>query len=105
MNTSLLTPDAPLTAEQPNRQGHPPDTGDRQILTIPDAESRRRLTPADRLRLAIGLWLLEHSLREKRTGLTQAELRELARRQRERILVTETQALSTLAFDLQRGLR
>ena len=43
---------------------HPPDTTGLRTLTIPDDDARRRLTPAERLSLTVGLWLLRRSLRQ-----------------------------------------
>ena len=75
---------------------HPPDTGDRQILTIPVPADRTRLTPAERLSLRLGLWLIERSARAAKT-ISVARLARPA--------VTERDALTLLTYDLQRQLR
>ncbi|UJP11201.1 hypothetical protein L2X99_06490 [Microbacterium sp. KUDC0406] len=96
MNTSLLTPGTL------QRQGHPPDTEDRQILTIPDADQRQHLTPADRLRLALGLWLLERTLRSDDDIVGEQEQREQITLERSRPTIADAQAP---IYDLQLRLR
>ncbi|MFC4139209.1 MULTISPECIES: hypothetical protein [unclassified Microbacterium] len=95
MNTSLLTPGTL------QRQGHPPDIEDRQILTLPDADQRQYLTPAERLRLAIGLWLVERTLRQEER-VTEQEQRERLTLERNRPTIEDAQAP---IFDLQLRLR
>lgn len=89
-----------LTDRQQNTSIHPPDTEDRQILTIPDQEGLRRLAVADRLRLRIGLWLLQHSLRTDRSpapGAPDLQYRQLQ-------LLNEHQSVALLTYGLQRGM-
>jgi len=85
---------------------HPPDTGDHQILTIPDQDDRRRLRVADRLSIRLGLWLLERSLRTRATAVNAADtVADRLRRQRETrelLALTTSQALTLLTYDLQR---
>lgn len=91
MSTTLLTD------RQRTISIHPPDISDRQTLTIPSLSARRRLAPADRLRLRLALWLLE------RADRTRATAEALPRAQHTPI--TEHQAITLLTFDLQKGLR
>ncbi|MDT0157039.1 hypothetical protein Q9R19_05300 [Microbacterium sp. ARD32] len=77
---------------------HPPDTGDRQILSIPDHAAQRRLPLPDRLSLRIGLWLLER-------GLHHSDLADDGPRPRRSEGITEREALTLLTYDLHRGLR
>ncbi|MDR2998909.1 MAG: hypothetical protein LBU78_12420 [Microbacterium sp.] len=95
MNTSLLTPGTL------QRQGHPPDTEDRQILTLPDADERQYLTPADRLRLRVGLWLLERTLRHD-DRITEQERRERLALERARPTIEDAKAP---IYELQLRLR
>lgn len=92
MSTSLLTD------RQHTTSIHPPDTEDRQILNIPDQAALQRLPLSDRLSLRIGLWLLER-------GLHNGETADDASRHRRSHGITEHEAITLLAFDLQRGLR
>ncbi|MFD5225320.1 hypothetical protein ACFWHT_06820 [Microbacterium sp. NPDC058342] len=92
MSTTLLSDDRQHTTI------HPPDTGDRQILTIPDRSAQRRLALTDRLRLRLGLWLLERSLHPTAPAAPAPRpIRDAAR--------AEHEAITLLTFDLQRGLR
>lgn len=75
---------------------HPPDTEDRQTLTIPDEASRARLAPTDRLTLRLGLWLVERSARPAAPPQP---------RSAPRPTITEREALTLLTYDLQRQLR
>lgn len=92
MSTTLLTD------RQHTTSIHPPDTEDRQILTIPDQAAQQRLPLSDRLSLRIGLWLLER-------GLHNGEHAADAPRPHRDQGITEHEAITLLAFDLQRGLR
>jgi hypothetical protein len=98
VSTTLLTDDRQRTTST-----HPPDTEDRQILTIPDHTARQRLPLADRLSLRLGLWLLERGLHthEPRTPRASAYRPLLAREQ----AISEREAITLLSYDLQRGLR
>jgi hypothetical protein len=98
VSTTLLTDDRQRTTST-----HPPDTEDRQILTIPDHTARQRLPLADRLSLRLGLWLLERGLhtQEPRTPRASAYRPLLAREQ----AISEREAITLLSYDLQRGLR
>jgi hypothetical protein len=51
------------TIELHRSSPHPPDTEDRQVLTIPDSPERARLSVADRFSLRLGLWLIQRSAR------------------------------------------
>ncbi|WP_193598770.1 hypothetical protein [Microbacterium sp. YJN-G] len=101
MSTTLLTD------RQHTTSIHPPDTGDRQILTIPDPEARQHLTLSERLSLRFGLWLLERSVR--RANAVDHALRDRAahhdslRLRTE--LITETQAHALIAYNLNTWLR
>jgi hypothetical protein len=98
VSTTLLTDDRQRTTST-----HPPDTEDRQILTVPDHTARQRLPLADRLSLRLGLWLLERGLHthEPRTPRASAYRPLLAREQ----AISEREAITLLSYDLQRGLR
>ncbi len=78
---------------------HPPDTTGLRTLTIPDDDARRRLTPAERLSLTVGLWLLRRSLRQKPDARPTIGRRPVAPR------ITEHEAITLLTYDLQRQLR
>jgi len=96
-----------LTDRQRNLSTHPPDTGDRQILTIPDETARQHLAFSDRLTLRFGLWLLERSLR--RAGAADDALRDRASH-RERMalraeLIRESQSHALAAYSLNTWLR
>jgi len=98
VSTTLLTDDRRHTTSI-----HPPDIEDRQILTIPDHTARRHLPLADRLSLRLGLWLLERGLHTQRPRTRHASTYRplLAREQ----AISEHEAITLLAYDLQRGLR
>jgi hypothetical protein len=98
VSTTLLTDDRRRTTST-----HPPDTENRQILTIPDHTARQRLPLADRLSLRLGLWLLARGLhtQEPRTPRASAYRPLLAREQ----AISEREAITLLSYDLQRGLR
>ncbi|WP_417553991.1 hypothetical protein [Microbacterium sp.] len=98
MSTTLLTDDRRHTTSI-----HPPDIEDRQILTIPDHTARQHLPLADRLSLRLGLWLLERGLHTQRPRTRHASTYRplLAREQ----AISEHEAITLLAYDLQRGLR
>ncbi|MFD5214712.1 hypothetical protein [Microbacterium sp. NPDC058345] len=97
MSTTLLTAD-----RRQNTSIHPPDTEDRQILTIPDHDDRRQLALADRLSLRVGLWLLERSLRSEDVDRTDAAARHQQREELKRLALDQRQAIALLTFDLQR---
>ncbi len=94
MNTTLQT-----TMERTLHQGttHPPDTGDRQILTIPDTDEQRRLSPAERLAFRVGLWLLQRGIQ----AVDREERADTAMIQR---AIHEREALALLAFEQHRRL-
>lgn len=99
VSTTLLTDDRQHTTST-----HPPDTGDRQILSIPDRTARQRLPLSDRLSLRLGLWLLERGLhtRERQTRRASTTVSPPIRRE----AITEHEAANLLlSYDLQRGLR
>lgn len=77
---------------------HPPDTQDQRTLTIPDHDARGRLTPAERLSLSLGLWLLQRSIRQDARA-TANDVRSSPER------ITEHEAFTLLTYDLQRQLR
>ncbi len=77
---------------------HPPDTQGLRTLTIPDDDTRRRLTPAERLSLSIGLWLLQRGLHRADQPLRVVPQQAPSR-------ITEHEAITLLTFDLQRQLR
>ena len=90
MNTTL-----PLSATRP------PDTGDRQVLQLPDADELRELALANRLSFRFGLWLLERAQRPRRRP---------ARRPVEPLLLSDRlenprDSLALLTFDLHRQMR
>ena len=95
MSTTLLS-----DLRRQNTSIHPPDTKDREILTIPDEDGLRRLALADRLSLRIGLWLLHRSLRRDRSPAPGApDLQYLQLR-----LLERHQAVALLTYGLQRGM-
>lgn len=98
MSTTLLT-----AVRRQNASIHPPDTEDRQILTIPDHDDRRQLALADRLSLRVALWLLERSLRTEPAEETDAPAWHERRAERQRLeLARRQQAITLLTYDLQR---
>lgn len=92
VSTVLLTDD-----RQQSASIHPPDTEGRQILSIPDRDGLQRLTLTDRLSFRIGLWLLQHSTRDRTTAPSLPP--ELDRRP-----IRETEALNLLVWGLQRNM-
>ncbi|WP_309064450.1 hypothetical protein [Microbacterium sp.] len=96
MNTTLPTT-MERTPETGRSTAHPPDTGDRQILTIPAQDEQRRLTPAERLSFRIGLWLLHR-------GIRAVEREERLAPPPERPRIDGREAMALLTFDLQRRL-
>lgn len=84
---------------------HPPDTEDREVLSLPREEELRELRLSDRLSLRIGLWLLQRAQRPRRPRrslrIDPADMFLLGE-QRHRS-AAESQAL--LTFDMQRGMR
>lgn len=78
---------------------HPPDTTGLRTLTIPDDDARRRLTPAERLSLTVGLWLLRRSLGQKPAPTPTTGHPPVAPG------ITEHKAITLLTYDLQRQLR
>lgn len=95
MSTTLLTDHRQL-----NTSIHPPDTEDREILTIPDREGRQRLSLADRLSLHVGLWLLHRSLRAERPSAESVRNLQYVQLQ----MLEQHQALALLTYGLQRGM-
>ncbi|MFB7250521.1 hypothetical protein [Microbacterium sp. NPDC056234] len=91
-----------MTIAQLHRStAHPPCTEDREILQIPVPIDRSELALADRLSLRIGLWLL---LRTQRRRVVPAEV-DVASFFPGAPHFTQREALTLLAFDLQRQLR
>ncbi|UWF78453.1 MULTISPECIES: hypothetical protein [Microbacterium] len=102
MNTTVRSLDD--TTGRLNRSTtHPPDTGDRQILTIPDRDDRQRLTPAERLTLRIGLWLQRSIRAVQRQEIRVQEHAE--RHESARLALSQREAMILLTYDLQRQLR
>lgn len=89
MSTVLLT-----EHRQQSTSIHPPDTRDREILSIPDHDGVRRLAFTDRLSLRLGLWLLHRSL--NRPEVTFTEPQDIQRR-----ALDEHEAITMLAHGLQ----
>ena len=84
---------------------HPPDTEDREVLQIPRDDELRRLGPADRLSLRIGLWLFQRAQRPRkprRSLVFDPGDLFLVGEQRHRS-AAESHAL--LMHDMQRGMR
>ncbi|MFS0893570.1 hypothetical protein [Microbacterium sp. 179-I 3D3 NHS] len=83
---------------------HPPDTEDRQVLSIPRSDELRQLALADRLSLRIGLWLLQraHRPRRIRPAMHLDPIESLRLRARNS---SPAECAALLAFDLQRGIR
>jgi hypothetical protein len=81
---------------------HPPCIEGEEILEITVPADRTELALTDRLSLRIGLWLLLRAQRRPRRagGLSSEEVMLL----RARPHVTEHQAMTMLAYDLQRRL-
>jgi hypothetical protein len=103
-STHIVSTTMLVAERRQNTSIHPPDTEDRQILTIPDREDQRRLGAADRLSLRVGLWLLERSLRSGSTEPVE-DIADRLRRQRETrasLALTQPQAIALLTYDLQR---
>lgn len=80
---------------------HPPCTED-EILEITVPTDRAELTLGDRLSLRLGLWLLVRAQRRPRRARTLSHEDVMLLRAQPRI--TEHEAISVLAFDLQRQL-
>ncbi|WP_309129415.1 hypothetical protein [Microbacterium sp.] len=98
MSTTLLTAD-----RRQNTSIHPPDTEDRQILTIPDQDGRRQLALTDRLSLRLGLWLLERSLPSSAIAdRADAAARHERHQERQRLELAHRQSIALLTYDLQR---
>jgi len=81
---------------------HPPCTED-EILEITVPADRTELTFGDRLSLRLGLWLLLRAQRSPRRD--RALSREDIMLLRDRPRISEREAITVLAYDLQRQLR
>ncbi|WP_067199099.1 hypothetical protein [Microbacterium sp. XT11] len=82
---------------------HPPDTGDPQVLHIPDPAELRELRLADRLSFRIGLWLLERAQAERTAPAVSPALHDgLVLRERP---LTPHESHARLAYHLQQQLR
>lgn len=81
----------------------PPDTQDRQVLELPAPAERASLSPADRLSLRLGLWLLLRAERAAQKAARRAQPVELQLRRLPR--PQERENLALLTYDLHRQLR
>ena len=86
-----------LNERQQTTSIHPPDTEDREILSIPVRDNLQRLARADRLSLRVGLWLLHRSLNHAQAPAR--EVQDLDRRP-----ASELEAITLLTHGLQRTL-